>query len=419
MYIPSVGIMEELMNKLFNKDFTLVVLGQIISLFGNAILRFALPLYLLKETGSAAIFGIVTASSFLPMIFLSFLGGILADRVNKRNIMVVLDFFTALVIFALSISLGRLPIVPLLIISLMLLYGISGTYQPTVQASIPALVSSDKILSASAIVNQVNALASLLGPVVGGMLYGTFGIMPILIISMVCFLISAIMEIFIKIPFEKRKSEKILTIIKNDFKDSINYMRIEKPLLMKVVAFIALFNLILTSIIIIGIPVIIVNTLKLSDELLGLSQGIFALGGLIGGIVTAMLGARLKMKNSFILLVTCSLCVGIIALPLLCNAPTMITYWILTGSCFVFMASASIFSIQMVATIQKETPSELIGKIIALAMAISMCAQPIGQAMYGIIFENFSANIAEILLIVTVISFLISIVTKRLFSQIE
>jgi hypothetical protein len=68
-------------NKL-GKDFMLVVAGQIVSLFGNAILRFSLPLYLLRKTGSSTLFGIVTACSFLPMIALSLLGGILADRVN-------------------------------------------------------------------------------------------------------------------------------------------------------------------------------------------------------------------------------------------------------------------------------------------------------------------------------------------------
>lgn len=47
----------EMKNKLFNRDFTLVVIGQVISLFGNAILRFALPYYLLKETGSSTLFG--------------------------------------------------------------------------------------------------------------------------------------------------------------------------------------------------------------------------------------------------------------------------------------------------------------------------------------------------------------------------
>ena len=76
------------------KDFILIVLGQIISLFGNAILRFALPLYLLDTTGSAALFGLVSALSFIPLILLTPVGGLIADRVNKRNIMVALDFTT-------------------------------------------------------------------------------------------------------------------------------------------------------------------------------------------------------------------------------------------------------------------------------------------------------------------------------------
>ena len=84
--------------KLFSKNFMMVVIGQIISLFGNAALRFALPLYLLNLTGSSALYGTVTACAFLPAILLSPVGGIVADRVNKRNVMVVLDFFTAAVI---------------------------------------------------------------------------------------------------------------------------------------------------------------------------------------------------------------------------------------------------------------------------------------------------------------------------------
>lgn len=77
----------------FSKDFIMVVIGQIISLFGNAALRFALPLYLLNQTGSSALYGTVTACAFLPSIAMSPIGGIVADRVNKRNIMVALDFF--------------------------------------------------------------------------------------------------------------------------------------------------------------------------------------------------------------------------------------------------------------------------------------------------------------------------------------
>ena len=59
---------------LFTRDFALVVIGQIISLFGNAILHFALPLYLLRETGSIPLFGAVNACSFLPMILMGPIG---------------------------------------------------------------------------------------------------------------------------------------------------------------------------------------------------------------------------------------------------------------------------------------------------------------------------------------------------------
>ena len=84
--------------KLFSKDFILVVIGQIISLFGNTAIRFALPLHLLNHTGSSALYGTVTACAFIPAILLSPIGGIVADRINKKNIMVILDFFTAAVI---------------------------------------------------------------------------------------------------------------------------------------------------------------------------------------------------------------------------------------------------------------------------------------------------------------------------------
>lgn len=406
--------------KLFNRNFTLVVIGQIISMFGNAILRFALPLYLLRETGSASLFGIVTASSFLPMIFLSFLGGILADRMNKRNIMVALDFLTASIVFLFFMALGKLPIVPLFIAVLMLLYGISGTYQPTVQASIPLLVSGDKILSAGAVVNQVGALAGLLGPIIGGMLFGAFGIVPILLISIACFAASAIMEIFIHIPFEKRNNTmKISAIIKSDFLDSTNYMKKEKPVLINIIGLATIFNLVLSSMLIVGMPILIIGTLKMSDELLGFSQGAMALGGLCGGILTAVFSKKLKLTSSHILMFLCSLSVGVMAIPLLLGMANMVSYAVVTATSFVIMALATMFSVQMIAAVQSETPPELVGKVIAVMISLSMCAQPIGQAIYGVAFDQFSNHTGIILLVVAILSAAISLTSKDIFKNMD
>ena len=83
--------------KTLEQGFYLVVIGQIISLFGNAVLRFASAAYILERSGSPAPFGQVSALAFLPMILLSPVGGMIADRVNKNNVSwVVLDFITPL-----------------------------------------------------------------------------------------------------------------------------------------------------------------------------------------------------------------------------------------------------------------------------------------------------------------------------------
>ena len=66
--------------RLFSRDFTLMVIGQIISLFGNAVLRFALPLPVLDATGSAAAFGGISALAMVPALIFGPLGGVLADR---------------------------------------------------------------------------------------------------------------------------------------------------------------------------------------------------------------------------------------------------------------------------------------------------------------------------------------------------
>ncbi|RYD04882.1 hypothetical protein N752_11900 [Desulforamulus aquiferis] len=122
------------------------------------------------------------------MILLFPIGGILADRINKRNIMVVLDFSTALLISFFYLLVGKMNIIPLMAITMMLLYGIQGAYQPAVKASVPVLVGSEHIMKANSIIDMINSVASMAGPVIGGLLFSIFGLSPILVLSIGCFL---------------------------------------------------------------------------------------------------------------------------------------------------------------------------------------------------------------------------------------
>ena len=405
---------------LFQKDFTLVVIGQIISLFGNAILRFALPLYLLRETGSPSLFGAVTACSFIPMIIFSLFGGVLADRVNKRNIMVILDFGTAAIIAVFYLIHGILPIVPIMIVCLMLLYSISGAYQPAVQASIPALLENEQIMRGNAVINMVNTLASPLGPIIGGILFGAWGLVPILLVSTACFLSSAVMEIFIHIPFKKRKSEKSMaSIVLDDLKESGRYIKNEKPEFVPVIVILALFNLIFSSVMIVGIPIMVVNILQMSDISLGITQGALGLGGLAGGLLGGIIGGRLKLKNGYLLLAGCSVSALVMGIGLFSFVPPLVGYWLITGMSFAAMALSTMFTIQMCSMVQQQTPSHLIGKIMALIMAVANCAAPAGQAMYGLLFDVCSMVPWAIMLGAAVVSIGISLYSKKVFFKLE
>ena len=349
-----------------NRNFIMVVLGQIVSLFGNAILRFALPLYLLSETGSAALFGIVSACAFIPMIVLAPVGGIFADRVNKRNIMVILDFSTALLVLGIILLLGKMNLVVLLFGALFLLYGIQGAYQPAVQASIPALLSGEQIMQGNAVINLVSSFSGLIGPVIGGALFGFFGIMPILYVSTGCFLLSAVMEIFIRIPFEKKPVQgNVFAIGLSDLKESFQYMRHEQPIIMQFSLAVAAINMILSALMIIGLPVIVTQLLDLDSEtanrLYGYAQGVMAAGSLCGGMGAGVLAGKLKAKSGYLLLLYDALTLIPIGIAIMLPLPVMVSYGIIMVSCFVMMFLATLFSIQIMSYLQMIVPGSLIG----------------------------------------------------------
>lgn len=407
--------------KLFSRDFTLVVIGQIISLFGNAIIRFALPLYLLNLTGSSALYGTVTACAFIPAILLSPIGGIVADRVNKRNIMVILDFFTAAVILAFSLLMNGANLVVLLTITLMLLYGIAGAYQPSVQASIPALVGQNRFMEANSVINTVSSFASLTGPVLGGILYSACGLKPVLLVCMVCFTLSAVMEIFIKIPFQKQDLKGgVWKAAKADFAESIRFIRRDKAVIGKALLVVCGINLFLAAMIVVALPYLVTEVLNLeasrANRLYGFAEGALAAGGLFGGIGAGLFADRLKIHKSGNLVIACAACVFPMGVSLLLFSSGMVNYIVITLCCFGVMTFSAMFTVQMMSFMQRETPQNLIGKVIAVVLTVSMCAQPVGNALYGVLFEICEGFEAAVVLFSGAVSLGVAIRARHIFS---
>ncbi len=407
-------------SNLWRKDFTLVVIGQIISLFGNAVLRFALPLYILEQSGSPALFGSVSALAFIPMIALSPVGGIIADRVNKQRIMVVLDFITSALVTGYIIISGFSAAVAIVVVLMMALYAIQGAYSPTVQASIPLLAEGEALVPANAAVNLVNSLSNMLGPVIGGVLYGTFGLSAVLIVSAICFFLSAVMELFIKIPHKKQNAAgSVWAIVKSDMSSSIRFMFKTKPILAQIILILALFELFASSTILIGLPVLVTQTLSLSSQLLGVAQGVMMGGGLLGGVLAGALAKRISMKKIHRLLLLVSLCFVPISFGLLLGVSAMVGFGILTAAYFLAMIAGVLMRVQLFSFIQQIVPEELMGKVFSCLMAIAICAQPLGQALAGWCFEWFANLPWVVLLAAALLSGTVAIYSRQCFHRIE
>ncbi len=407
--------------KLFSKDFILVVIGQIISLFGNAAIRFALPLYLLNLTGSSALYGTVTACAFIPSILLSPVGGIVADRVNKRNIMVLLDFFTAAVILIFSLLMNGGHLILLLTVTMMLLYGIAGAYQPAVQASIPALIGQEHFMAANAIINTIGSFAALMGPVIGGVLYSIYGLRPVLWVCMICFVLSAVMEIFIHIPFRKQDAQtSLLLTVKADFVRSVNFIRKEKPVIGKVLLVVCGINLFLSAMIMVALPYLVTEILDLeasqANRLYGFAEGALAAGGLFGGIGAGVFAKKLKVRKAGNLIIACAAAVFPMGAALLLSLSGIVSYIVLILCCFCIMVFSTTFSVQMMAFVQTETPQDLMGKVIGVILTIAMCAQPLGNALYGVLFEVCRGFEYGVVLFSGVVSFGIAVAAGKIFA---
>jgi MFS family permease len=414
---------EDRKTSIINRDFIMVVVGQIISLFGNAIIRFALPLYLLQVTGSAALFGTISAIALVPAVLMCPIGGILADRVNKRNIMVVLDFITAGLAAFCFATISRFDVVVVIMITMLILYGIQAAYQPSVTASIPLLVPEKDIMTGNAIINMVNSISGMLGPAIGGVIFAFAGVRPILFMAIFCFAASAIMEIFIKIPYQKSETNgNMITIAMSDMKQGIRFMIKDKPEVIKACLILAGINLGLSACIIIGTPVIVTEKLGFSAALgtrmygyMGIADGA---GGILGGILAGVFAKKAKIRTLPLLVFGCGVTLVPIILALTFPIDGMAAYWIIFVSVFIMMVEAMFASIQMISYLQILTPQNIMGKVISCATCICMCATPIGQVIYGAAFE-YCSHSAYVILAAFVFNTIVAIASIGPFKQME
>lgn len=403
-------------NKPAAGNFILMVIGQIISILGSALLRFALSLYILDVTGDETIFAAIYAVSSIPLL-LAPLGGAIADRFNRRSLMVIFDFTSSALVMLLFclMRIGNISVF-LIGIIMVLLSVVSALYTPAVTASIPLLVESEKLAGANGIVQAVQALSGVAAPVMGGILYGAAGVEVLVILSGIAFFLSAVMETGINIPFTRRGQTKhIIPTIAGDLKDGFNYVA-KVPFILKSMLLAASINLLLTPYFTIGTSIILRNTMGSTDRMYGIGMGVINSATIFGAVSIGVVAKKMRMNTLYRgLLMIALLCLGMA----LAVTPLMLTRgyypsFLLFTACAIPIAMAmTIISIFVMAKVQKKTPNENLGKVMAIITATAQCAAPAGQMIYGLLFKVFSSKAYIPTLLTAAAVLLIGILTRR------
>ena len=413
--------MEQLMS---NKNRNLLLTGQFISLLGNSIQRFALSLYILDLTGSVAVFSALTAFSVLPQIFISPIGGAIADLTDRKKMLIVLDLISAGILALLFVSLRENPSsIISLAVFLILLATIGTVYDPVIRAVIPSVVRPQEYMKTNSYVSAISSVTLLSGSVGAGFLYAFFGIRTIIIINLVSFLFSAILEAFLHLPVINNQNEKISALkIVRDMKDSLVFMFREQKLIFYVLLLSAAVNLFMTPIYSIGIASVLKLTFHVSNQTFGIVQGIVGSGMVAGALLTPKISNRISVEKMHVYFYAVSLAIlGMGCSTIIYNDSSAITrqmaVYIFAGMGFLYLFLIAIINISFFTVVQKNIPLSMMGKIMALIVAICSAFTPIGQILYGFWFDKYADNLIIIYIFAIICTIILGMVLGKILKK--
>ena len=195
------------------RDFRLLWLGQVISQLGDWFDTIALFTLVLRLTGSGRAVGLVLVARFLPSVVLGPLSGVVADRFNRRHIMIASDVARAVVV--LGFLLVRRPEqVWLVYVLTVLQLGFSAFFEPARSAAVPSVVAERELVTANSVSSVTWSAMLTLGAAIGGPVTGWFGTDVAFVVDSLTYVASALLIYSITLPPRRARAKRKLTVAK-------------------------------------------------------------------------------------------------------------------------------------------------------------------------------------------------------------
>jgi MFS family permease len=370
-----------LLRPLAGRDFRLLFTGGTISLIGDQFHFVALAWLALELTGSGLALGTVLFAAGLPRMVLVLFGGVLADRVSPRSVMLVSDSLRAVVVGLLAalVLTGQAEL--WMLYPFALVFGaVDAFFWPAQGTIVPMLVSEEELPAANGLTQGAQQLTNLLGPALAGVFVAAVGTGWAFGIDAASFAIAALALYLIAggrraAPAEGSEQPGMLSQIRSGL-----VYAWRDPALRSLLILSAVLNFAVNGPITVGLAWLAPNRFDGGADAFGFMLAAFGAGALVGAIVAGSIG---RVRELGWLTVGASAVIGLTLafIGLAPSVPAVMAVNVVLGLAIGFA------NVRIIAWLQVRTPESMIGRVMSLAMLGGVVMSPVSLAVAGLLVD--------------------------------
>ncbi len=354
--------------------------SQTISLFGSSIVQYAVMWHLTLTTKAGWVIMLYAVAAFMPQAILSLFGGALADRMNRRTVIVVADTVIAVVTLGLAIlmTMGNAGLWMILLAVAIRSVG-QGFQSPAVAALIPQLTPPSQLMRINGLNQSIQSAMALLAPAVGGAIYAWGGLVPTFWVDVVTALIGV--GIMLTIPVATvRSAANLDSSLIADLRDGLRYVYHHRKVAWLLVLFAVIFTLVVAPSFL--TPLMLARSFSDEVWLLTVNELVFSLGMALGGISIATIAAAWHqgrmLKTACFIFGVASALLGFT--PLLGYTAGLVVFYALGA---LIAAAIPYFSAPVNTLIQRSVETEYMGRVSSIINVVVTLAMPVGMLAFG------------------------------------
>ncbi|MFF2644775.1 amino acid adenylation domain-containing protein [Streptomyces niveus] len=365
------------------RKFALIAFGQLLSMMGSGLSTLVLSIWVLEQTGSLTSFAVVSAIGLLPGILVGPIAGTVADRWDRRKVMLASDSTAGLSMAVLVVLMQSDGLHLWHVYLVVSVTSVAGAFQrPAYLAAVAQLVPKRYLGHAAGIGQLGVGVGLVFSPMLGAALIGPIGIGGVLLVDMGTFAVGALTLLLVRIPnlMFRRREETFRTEIRNGWR----YIT-RRPGMRAALRFFVIDHAFYT----LGFAVITPMLLaEQSASVLGMALGAGGVGGITGSVLMGLWGGTARRTHGMLI----SMGIGSVAMVLvgISTVPALII-----AGMFLVGFGESLAEGHWIAVVQSKVGFELQGRVLSLFITLMMLTMPLGYLVVGPLAERFVQPLLE------------------------